>query len=54
MTLDKAEIAKLKVAELKAELESRSIEVPKGNISVLKVFKITNDWVSGYIIFQYN
>ena len=30
MTLDKAEIAKLKVAELKAELESRSIEVPKG------------------------
>ena len=35
MTLDKAEIAKLKVAELKAELESRSIEVPKGNISKL-------------------
>ena len=54
MTLDKAEIAKLKVAELKAELESRSIEVPKGNYLVLKVFKITNGWVSGYTIFQYD
>ena len=38
MTLDKAEIAKLKVAELKAELESRSIEVPKGKSSQLIEF----------------
>ena len=38
MTLDKAEIAKLKVAELKAELESRSIEVPKGKHRIFPSF----------------
>ena len=37
MTLDKAEIAKMKVAELKAELENRSIEVPKGREINLKL-----------------
>lgn len=31
MPIDKAEISKMKVADLKAELESRSIEIPKGN-----------------------
>jgi len=30
MPIDKAEISKMKVADLKAELESRSIEIPKG------------------------
>ena len=35
--LDKAEIAKLKVAELKAELERRSIEVPKGIFLFLEI-----------------
>ena len=30
MALDKAELAKMKVAELKQELEKRNVEVPKG------------------------
>ena len=39
MPIDKAEISKMKVADLKAELESRSIEIPKGN-TINKVGKL--------------